>query len=333
MNRSSSGSSGLSLSKAMVGFLNAKAAEGLSDGTLTNYEFRLKQWIEFACDPDVEAVTPQDIREYLVWLRTEYRPRRYNGDRRPLSPKTIRNAYITLSSFFTWAVQEFDLPNPMRRVPAPKFQPAPVEPLTRDDVEALLAACDFTHRAETEFRRRFRMRRPTARRDRAILLTLLDTGLRASELCKLRVGDVDLRTGRVEIRHGPAGGAKGGKGRIVFLGRTARRSVWRHLAEREDGDDPKAPLFTGRGERPLMRDSLRLLIKSIAARAGVENCYPHRFRHTFAITYLRAGGDVFTLQAILGHSTLEMVRRYAAIAEVDLAEAHRRASPTDNWRL
>jgi integrase/recombinase XerD len=68
MNRSSSGSSGLSLSKALVGFLNTKAAEGLSDRTLTNYEFRLKQWIDFAGDPSVEAVTPQDIREFLVWL-------------------------------------------------------------------------------------------------------------------------------------------------------------------------------------------------------------------------------------------------------------------------
>jgi integrase/recombinase XerD len=221
----------------------------------------------------------------------------------------------------------------MRRVPAPKFQQAPVEPLSREQVEALLAACDFTERAETEFRRRFRMRRPSAKRDRAIILMLLDTGLRASELCALRVGDVDLRTGRVNIRHCPMGEAKGGKGRILFLGRSARRSVWRHLAERTDGDDPKVPLFTGRGARPLTRDSLRLLIKSIAARARVDNCFPPRFRHTFAITYLRGGGDVLTLQAILGHSTLEMVRRYARIAEIDLAAAHRRASPTDNWRL
>ncbi|MFV2045013.1 MAG: phage integrase N-terminal SAM-like domain-containing protein [Anaerolineales bacterium] len=128
MNRSSSG---LSLSNALVGFLNAKAAEGLSPRTLANYEFRLKQWIDFAGDPGVESVTPQDIRQYLVWLRMDYRPRRYNGDRGPLTPKAVRNAYITLSSIFTWAVQEFDLPNPMRRVPAPKFQQAPVEPPPR----------------------------------------------------------------------------------------------------------------------------------------------------------------------------------------------------------
>jgi hypothetical protein len=56
-------SSGFSLSKALVGFLNTKAAEGLSPRTLTNYEFRLKQWTDFAGDPAVEAVTPQDIRE------------------------------------------------------------------------------------------------------------------------------------------------------------------------------------------------------------------------------------------------------------------------------
>ena len=263
-------SSGLSLSKALVGFLNTTAGEGLSARTLTHYEFRLRQWIDFAGDPTVESVKPQAIREYLVWLRTEYRPRRYNGDRGPLSPKTIRNAYITLSSFFTWAVQEFDLRNPMQRVPAPKFQQALVEPLTRDDAEALLAACDFTQRAETEFRRRFRMRRPTARRDRAIILMLLDTGLRASELCKLRVGDVDMRTGQVGIRHGPAGGTKGGKGRIVFLGRTARRSVWRHLAERADGDDQKAPLFAGRGADYAQKNVAHIEPSDICDQRGLQ---------------------------------------------------------------
>ena len=240
---------------------------------------------------------------------------------------------MTLSSFFTWAASEFDLKSPMVGVPSPKYERSPVIPLTRDEIETLLDACDLTRRVDIEDRRRFRKHRPTARRDRAIILALLDTGLRASELCALRIGDVDLKTGRVEVRHGPRGGAKGGKGRTVFLGKTARRFVWRYLAEREDGEDLEAPLFASKWERPMNPTSLRQLIKRLADKAGVRNCYPHRFRHTFAITYLRAGGDVFTLQALLGHSTLDMVRYYARIGEVDLASAHRRASPADNWRL
>lgn len=202
-------SSGLSVSKALVGFLNTKAAEGLSPRTLQSYEHRIKQWIDYAGEVEVVSVTPQTIRRYLAWLRTDYKPKRFNGDSQPLSPKTICNIYVTLSSFFTWASTEFDIDSPMKGVPTPKYTPAPVVPFTRDDIDAMLDVCEFTRGANTTDRRWFRRRRATSRRDRAIILTLLDTGLRASELCALMVADVDLKTGRVEVRHGPRGGAKG----------------------------------------------------------------------------------------------------------------------------
>lgn len=76
-----------------------------------------------------------------------------------------------------------------------------------------------------------------------------------------------------------------------------------------------------------------ILIVRLADKAGVKGAHPHKFRHTFAITYLRSGGDVFTLQALLGHSSLDMVRHYAQIAEMDIERVHRKASPVDNLKF
>jgi integrase/recombinase XerD len=127
------------------------------------------------------------------------------------------------------------------------------------------------------------------------------------------------------------GGAKGRKARLVYLGKTSREAVWRYLAEREDGDNSDAPLFLGKSGYPLKRDSLRQVIHAIGDKTGIQRAYPHRFRHSFAIQYLRSGGDIFTLKYLLGHNSLEMVQHYARIADVDVQEAHRKASPADNW--
>ena len=331
MNRRPSGS--MTLSEAVFGFVNHKFAEGLTERSVNSYERLLNKWIEYEGDKKITEVQTADIREYLAWLRTEYVPHRYNGKIHKLSPKTIRNIWVTLASFFRWASIELGCQNPMQNIPAPKTKKAPVEAFTKDEIDALLKACSHTRKAETRYRASFTFSRPTAKRDRAIILMLLDTGLRARELTSLLIGNVNLKTGRVIVEHGVIGGAKGGKGRTVFIGKSSRRALWRYLTSREDGDDPDSHLFLAIGERKMSTNALRLLIKSLARKAEVDHAYPHKFRHTFAITYLRSGGDVFTLQALLGHSTLDVVRHYAKIAEIDVEKAHQKASPVDNWRL
>ena len=76
----------------------------------------------------------------------------------------------------------------------------------------------------------------------------------------------------------------------------------------------------------------RILV-TIGSRARVPGVNVHRFRHTFAINYLRNGGDPYSLQMMLGHATLDMVKNYLALAQVDLDQNHKLASPVDNWRL
>lgn len=172
----------------------------------------------------------------------------------------------------------------MQAVPTPKFTEAPVTPFTREEIEKLLRAAEFCNQAETTRWRCFVMRWPTARRDKALILFLLDTGLRASELCALTIGDVDLKTGQIRVKHGPGGGAKGSRGRVVFLGQTARRTLWRYLTTR---DDPDAPLFWGKLHRRMNKGVLRQLIVRLGEKAGVAHAHPHRFRHTFGRSFGR----------------------------------------------
>ena len=82
---------------------------------------------------------------------------------------------------------------------------------------------------------------------------------------------------------------------------------------------------------PMSVSWLRKRLVHLGQAAGVPDCKPHRFRYTFAIQYLRNGGDVFTLQSLLGHSSLTMVRYYLHLAQADVEQAHRRASPVDRW--
>jgi hypothetical protein len=118
--------------------------------------------------------------------------------------------YVTFQAFFRWIGEEFEFPSPMKGIPVPKFVSPPIEPFTKDEVVSLIKGCIEKRESKPSNRKAFTTRRSYTLRDQTVIKFLLDTGLRASEFSSLRLGDVDLVTGRVVIRTGKEGGAKGG---------------------------------------------------------------------------------------------------------------------------
>ena len=142
------------------------------------------------------------------------------------------------------------------------------------------------------------------------------------------MNNVNLEDGMVKVL------GKGSKERMVPIGAKVHRTLWKYLQRyRSQPANPLCPtLFLTAAGNPITTDRLRTIIEKYARKAGIEGvrCSPHTFRHTFAISYLRNGGDVFSLQRILGHSSLEIVRIYVNYAEADIKACHRRFSPADN---
>ena len=327
----------LPLSLACEGLIRYKTASGKSPHTILDYQASFKKLLLFfQDDPPIGTVSRDKMVEFFAWLQCVYisnpdgvAPRRKGS----LSPKSVLNIHVALSSLWTWATQEGFAPaNVVRTIDAPPAPPPAVEPLTKEDVAALLKACPSSRTWRT--RPHIANSRPTADRDRAIIMTLLDTGVRASELCGMSFGDLDLGNNSVKVRG--KGPGRAGKERVVYFGKRTSQAIWKSLVPREKAMRQEDPVFvvgSNHDWRPLSRDVLARLLARIGARAGVQHVHPHLFRHTFAINYLRNQGDIFTLQALLGHSDLAMVKRYVRIAQSDCAEVHRRASPVDNWRL
>ena len=132
-------------------FLQYKLADGLWPATVFNYERDLKLSVKHMGDRDIGQITSADLLAFLNYLRSEYAQRRITGwEEGKLSDKTIYNFYVSLSAFFTWASTEFEMPNPMKKVPRPRVaEEAPVEPFRREEIELLIKSCEICAKADT----------------------------------------------------------------------------------------------------------------------------------------------------------------------------------------
>lgn len=309
----------IALSSATDGFELSLRARSLSENTIDDYLRTLHALSKhIATDPTINKITRDDIQGFLA----------SEADR--LSKKSLLNRWIGLSAFWTWCVQErLVRVHILHGLKPPRPEQRLIDPLDVEEVRAMLAVVERSrpYRLQEVVSGPVDFSLPFASRNRAIIMLLIDTGLRASELCSLSMKDVDLKSGHIKAY------GKGDKERLLNISGRTRSAIWKYISSIQD-PRPDDPLFLSRGGRRLGREELAHTIHAIGKRANIDGpVHPHRFRHTFAIMYLRNGGDVYTLQKYLGHSTMEMVRRYLALAQVDMDTAHRRASPAENWRL
>ena len=155
-------------------------------------------------------------------------------------------------------------------------------------------------------------------RDYASLTLLIDCGLRGSELCNLKVTDANTAQGLLIVRQG-----KGRKDRVVPMSPQAIRVVRKFAATRpSDGH-----LFATAKRERFTAGSLLQLVQRVGKAADVTNANVHRFRHTFAIAWLRNNGDVMTLQRVMGHANLSTTQVYLSLTTEDLQRGHATASP------
>ena len=306
----------MKLSSVLQGYWLDKELE-FSPNTVAQYRYVFQHLSDFfGEDADFAGITSVDVRRFMLWLHNE----------RGVTKRTISDYWISLSSLWTWAERELETTHVIRgKIPQPSYTTKVIEPFTPDEIGRIIKAAEETNEWTTRGGRQVRSKRNTADRDKAIILVLADTGIRATELCDLTIADYDEKRGRFHVRQG-----KGDKARYVVAGKRTQKAIWRYLAARADAQ-PLAPLFATRTGK-LNRTNLYHMIRRLGEQSGVANAHPHRFRHTFAVTFLRNGGNVKALQELLGHETLEMVMNYVKLADQDLDEAQRR-SPIDNWRI
>lgn len=303
------------LSKAVQGFMLYKKLE-FSQASIKNYQWAFNHLIDFLGDVELSDVTTTDIRELLNHMLSDHK----------LTRRSIKDAWARLSSFWTWAAQELEIKHVIRgKIKQPSYTKKKVIPLTQAEIKAILIAAEYNKEWTARSGRKVKSKRPTAIRDKAIILTLLDTGARASELCQLIIDDYDEQRGRLRIQHG-----KRDKERVVTVGVRAQKAIWRYLADRIG--KMTDPLFASNEGTHLKRDNLYRICMTIGKNAGVKNAHPHRYRHTFAVNFLRNGGNIALLKELLGHEKIEMVLEYARIAEIDIDGATK-FSVADNWRI
>jgi integrase/recombinase XerC len=284
-------------------YLAACEVEGKSPNTVWSYRTSLADFRRtgrtLGLPADAEAYAVPDVYRFLQAVRA-----------RGVSPAYQHRRHREVKAFFSWC-RRMDLiqENVFARVPLVKLEQQIIQPFSAADIDAMLAVQDRTKHHDC--------------RTYALILFLLDTGVRASECVSIRLDDVDWEHRRVRVLHG-----KGQKQRWVGIGERTVTALEDYIQRFRGG--AAGCLFLGsRSGAPIKTaHGLHVIFQRIALASGVEGVHPHRFRHTFATWAIAASAREVDVQTLLGHSSMAMTQRYSRTYSSEQAvTAHAQFSP------
>jgi len=280
-------------------FIQDRRLNGCADGTLKNYHAILGAFIVENADAETNALA-EILPPFLISMQD-----------RNIARSTLSMYYRTVKAFCSFLANEGFVSEPIK-VPTLK-EPAPaISPLTIDDMRLIMKTLD----RETFL----------GFRDWVFVRFMFDTGVRRGEIVGMTISDINLDDGFALIR------GKGNKERHVPISKSVRRSLWelikRSAPRRRMG---VSAVFVSRNGDALGIRGANSVFRRLNRVGAVPNVklHPHLIRHSFAVNFIEAGGDQFTLQKILGHSTLEMTSRYVTLARGSIQSIHERFSPTN----
>ncbi|HLO25931.1 MAG TPA: tyrosine recombinase XerC [Geobacteraceae bacterium] len=283
-------------------FIQYLATErNVSPHTIEAYASDLAQFAEFVhhergTGAGCDAVDHLLIRRWMALLHKDHQK------------SSIGRKLAAVRSFFKYLVREgVASKNPAELVSTPKKEKRLPYHLNIDEVTALVESP--------------REGGILVLRDRAILETLYSCGIRVSELTGLNVGEVDLEGCLVRVL------GKGGKERVVPVGRHARQAIADYLLARDNPPCDAPFLLNARGGRLTSRSVARTVDKYIVRLATIRKISPHTLRHTFATHLLEAGADLRAIQELLGHSSLSTTQKYTHVSIDRLMEVYDKAHP------
>lgn len=282
-------------------FLIEQQVRGNSPKTQKHY-FRclgLFEHFQSPKNPDISAVSVSDCKAYYIHLSN-----------RNVSSVTVQTYIRALRAFLSWCYLEgYISENIPKKFRLPKAQKKKIDILTDSEVEQLfrcLSGRDFI-----------------SIRNYCIVALMIDSGLRLNEVVTIRRDKIHIAEGYAIVN------GKGNKERFVPLGLNSKRALLRYCAI-VPNREKETPLFVKDTLIPIKESTVKQLFRKLKSRSGIPRLHPHLLRHTFATRYIERGGDIYSLQSILGHTSLEMVKKYVHLIPSKTVVNFAVLSPLDN---
>ena len=300
----------IDLAKLVLHFSQCMRAEGKSPKTITWYGEMIGAFISFLKNSGRASILAEfnleNARQFMI-----------NEHNRKVSPYTVQSRVRSLKAFSSWLfVEGYLTENVLANLKIPKAPVKIIDLLTTEEIDRLVSVQNPITAIGS--------------RNLAIIITLLGTGIRESELSNLRYEDSHIEEGYIKVL------GKGSKERVVPIGALVQKVLWRYVFHfrPETESDLDNYLFLTLDGKKLKPNAIKLLLKRWGRKAGVPRLHAHLCRHTFATSFLIYNcGDVFRLQQILGHTTLEMVRRYVHYASTQTMIQGHVSSPVDRMGI